>query len=248
MKVFETQLGKNQYLVGDHMTVADISLLAMLWGNSRSCVIPTAAMKRLPNLAKWMNHMAEQEFHTKVFGKTFANTGTIKVPAKEEVETFIVNHKNSDITKARAMQGFPALSGNETTKAAPVEAKAQSEPKKLTGKAAIQAKQAEEAKAKEVKKAKPAVIAKSLVTFDVKGYELGQDFEGMAAKIRSEVNMDGLVWMDEHKVLEIAYGMKKLQMQMLIEDEKVMTDDVFELIEAWEDDVQSVDTVAMAKA
>jgi len=27
-----------------------------------------------------------------------------------------------------------------------------------------------------------------------------------------------------------------------------MTDDVFEKIEAWEDDVQSVDTVGMAKA
>jgi len=60
--------------------------------------------------------------------------------------------------------------------------------------------------------------------------------------------MDGLVWMDEHKILEIAFGMKKLQMVMLIEDEKIMTDDVFEMIEAWEDDVQSVDTVGMAKA
>ena len=83
-----------------------------------------------------------------------------------------------------------------------------------------------------------------MVTFDVKGYEEGQDFEALAKKIKSEIIMDGLVWMDKHEVKPIAFGMKKLQIAMLIEDAKIQTDDVFELIEAWEDDVQSTDILA----
>jgi len=42
----------------------------------------------------------------------------------------------------------------------------------------LKKKQEDDAMAK--KKKKPAVIAKSSVTFDVKGYELGQDFEALA--------------------------------------------------------------------
>jgi len=114
--------------------------------------------------------------------------------------------------------------------------------------AAEEARKEAEAKSVAAKKNKPKVIAKSSVCFDVKGYELGQDFEALAKKIKAEVNMDGLVWMDKHEVKEIAFGMKKLQITMLIEDEKVQTDDVFELIEAWEDDVQSTDVVSFSKA
>jgi translation elongation factor EF-1beta len=98
------------------------------------------------------------------------------------------------------------------------------------------------------KKVKDAPIAKSLVCFDVKGYELGQDFEGMAAKIRAEVNADGLIWMDTHKVVPIAFGMMKLQMTMLIVDDKIQTEDIFGQIEAWGDDVQSTDIVSFNKA
>jgi len=43
---------------------------------------------------------------------------------------------------------------------------------------ALKKKQVDDAAAN--KKKKPAVIAKSSVTFDVKGYELGQDFEALA--------------------------------------------------------------------
>merc|ERR1712060_915878 len=98
------------------------------------------------------------------------------------------------------------------------------------------------------KKTKKVVIAKSLVTFDVKGYEEGQDFEALAKKIKAEIAMDGLVWMDKHEVKPIAFGMKKLQIAMLIEDAKIQTDDVFELIEAWDEEVQSTDIVSFAKA
>jgi translation elongation factor EF-1beta len=98
------------------------------------------------------------------------------------------------------------------------------------------------------KKVKVAPIAKSLVCFDVKGYEVGQDFEAMATKIRAEVNADGLIWMDTHEVKPLAFGMMFLRMTMLIVDDKIQTEDIFEQITAWEDDVQSTDIFTFGKA
>ena len=113
----------------------------------------------------------------------------------------------------------------------------------------LAAQEAQKKKAEDDKKAKAKAkpIAKSRVTFDIKGFELEDDWEATAKKVRSTIQMDGLVWMDQHKVLEIAFGMKKLQMVMIIEDEKISTDDIFEIIEAWEE-IQSVDIVDFNKA
>ena len=58
--------------------------------------------------------------------------------------------------------------------------------------------------------------------------------------------MDGLVWNNEPKKVEVAYGIFKLQFGCVIEDDKVLTDDIFEPIEEWEE-VQSVDMVGMQK-
>lgn len=45
----------------------------------------------------------------------------------------------------------------------------------------------------------------------------------------------------------MAFGIQKLQIGCVIEDDKVLTDDIFDQILAWEDDVQSVDMVSMQK-
>lgn len=95
-------------------------------------------------------------------------------------------------------------------------------------------------------KKKKEVIAKSILFFDVKVYEQETDLQQLAGKIYDEVKLDGLVWNKEHKIMPVAFGMNKLQMACVIEDDKVMTDDIFEIIEAWED-VQSCDTVSMQK-
>ena len=62
-----------------------------------------------------------------------------------------------------------------------------------------------------------------------------------------QIELDGLVWNKDPKFVEIAYGMKKLQVGCVIEDDKVGTDDIFEKIECWEDEVQSVDIVSFNK-
>ncbi len=45
------------------------------------------------------------------------------------------------------------------------------------------------------------------------------------------MKIDGLVWNNEPKKVDIAYGMQKLQMGCVIEDDKVLTDDIFDPIQ-----------------
>jgi len=59
--------------------------------------------------------------------------------------------------------------------------------------------------------------------------------------------MDGLLWRVDYKKVPVAYNIKKLQMGCVIEDEKVSTDDLFDQITAWEEEVQSVDVVSFNK-
>jgi len=59
--------------------------------------------------------------------------------------------------------------------------------------------------------------------------------------------MDGLLWRVDYKKVPVAYNIKKLQMGCVIEDEKVSTDDLFDQITSWEEEVQSVDVVSFNK-
>jgi translation elongation factor EF-1beta len=86
-----------------------------------------------------------------------------------------------------------------------------------------------------------------MIVFDVKVYEMETDLNELFKKITTEIAMDGLVWNNEPKILPIAYGMNKLQVGCVVEDSKVSVDDIYEKIEAWEDLVQSIDTVSFQK-
>jgi len=103
----------------------------------------------------------------------------------------------------------------------------------------------EENKKKDDKK--PAIIAKSIVLLDIKVFEIDQDLDKLAARVLSEVKKDGLVWKTEYQKLDVCYGIKKLRMGCVVEDEKVSVDDIIDDIQAWEDDVQSVDIVSFNK-
>ena len=58
--------------------------------------------------------------------------------------------------------------------------------------------------------------------------------------------MDGLLW-GASKLVPLAYGIKKLQILCVIEDEKVSVDELQEKICEFEDFVQSVDIAAFQK-
>jgi len=97
-----------------------------------------------------------------------------------------------------------------------------------------------------VKKAeKPKAIAKSIVVFDVKVDDIETNLDELAKKILGRP-MEGLVWSQDVKKIDVAYGIQKLQLGCVIEDAKVLTDDIFDPIEAFEE-VQSVDMVSMQK-
>ena len=61
-----------------------------------------------------------------------------------------------------------------------------------------------------------------------------------------KITMDGLLW-GTGKLVAIGYGIKKLQITTVVEDDKVSTEDLEEQITALEDYVQSVDIVAFNK-
>merc|ERR1712198_157430 len=92
---------------------------------------------------------------------------------------------------------------------------------------------------------KPALIAKSSILLDVKPWDDETDMKELERNVRS-VQADGLVW-GASKLVPLAYGIKKLQIMCVVEDDKVGTDFLEEEITQFEDFVQSVDVAAFNK-
>merc|ERR1712183_927483 len=97
----------------------------------------------------------------------------------------------------------------------------------------------------ERKAGKKKVTAKSSILLDVKPWDDETDIAEVEKNVRS-VGCDGLLW-GASKLVPIGYGIKKLQINCVIEDDKVSTDFLEESICAFEDHVQSVDIAAFNK-
>ncbi|XP_029462192.1 elongation factor 1-beta isoform X1 [Rhinatrema bivittatum] len=95
------------------------------------------------------------------------------------------------------------------------------------------------------KSKKPALIAKSSILLDVKPWDDETDMAKLEECVRS-IQLDGLVW-GGSKLVPVGYGIKKLQIQCVVEDDKVGTDLLEEKITAFEDFVQSMDVAAFNK-
>jgi elongation factor 1-beta len=91
----------------------------------------------------------------------------------------------------------------------------------------------------------PGPAAKSIVTLDVKPWDDETDMAQLEANLRT-IEQDGLVW-GASTLVPVGYGVKKLQITIVVEDEKVSLDDLQEKIAEDEDHVQSTDIAAMAK-
>ncbi|KAF1364820.1 hypothetical protein EJ07DRAFT_96940 [Lizonia empirigonia] len=96
---------------------------------------------------------------------------------------------------------------------------------------------------KKAGKVKPA--AKSIVTLDVKPWDDETSMDELKASVLS-IEKDGLVW-GASKLVAVGFGIKKLQINLVIEDDKVSLDELQQQIEEFEDYVQSTDVVAMQK-
>lgn len=95
------------------------------------------------------------------------------------------------------------------------------------------------------KSKKPALIAKSNIILDVKPWDDETDMKEMEKVVR-KIECDGLLW-GVSKLVPLAFGIHKLQITCVIEDEKVSVDWLTEEIEKNEDFVQSVDIAAFNK-
>lgn len=95
------------------------------------------------------------------------------------------------------------------------------------------------------KSAKPALIAKSSIVLDVKPWDDETDMKAMEKQVRT-IEMDGLIW-GASKLVPVGYGINKLQIMCVVEDDKVSIDLLTEKIQEFEDFVQSVDIAAFNK-
>jgi len=66
--------------------------------------------------------------------------------------------------------------------------------------------------------------------------------EELEANVRG-IEKDGLVW-GASKLVAVGFGIKKLQINLVVEDEKVSLDELQQQIEEFEDHVQSTDIVS----
>jgi elongation factor 1-beta len=152
---------------------------------------------------------------------------------------------------AAAKEAKPAAAAKEAPKAAP---KAAAKPAAdddcdLFGEETEEEKAALAAKKKaeeDAKKAKKVVIAKSSILLDIKPWDDETNMKEVADGI-IKVQKDGLVW-GAQKFVEVVKGIKKLQQLMVIEDDKVTSDDIEDIIQGgYPDHVQSIDIVAWNK-
>ncbi|XP_028156104.1 elongation factor 1-delta isoform X2 [Ostrinia furnacalis] len=95
------------------------------------------------------------------------------------------------------------------------------------------------------KSKKPVLIAKSNIILDVKPWDDETDMAAMEQAVRA-ISTDGLLW-GAAKLVPLAYGIHKLQISCVVEDEKVSVDWLTEEIEKIEDYVQSIDIAAFNK-
>jgi len=95
------------------------------------------------------------------------------------------------------------------------------------------------------KEKKPALIAKSSILLDVKPWDDETDMKEMEKLVRT-IEMDGLLW-GQGLLKPIGYGIHKLTINCIVEDDKVSIEELSEKIEEFEDFVQSVDVAAFNK-
>ncbi|KIM89964.1 hypothetical protein PILCRDRAFT_812756 [Piloderma croceum F 1598] len=95
------------------------------------------------------------------------------------------------------------------------------------------------------KSAKPKTIAKSVVTLEVKPWDDTTNMAGLEKVVRS-VEWDGLVW-GSSKLVPVGYGINKLQITLVIEDEKISLDELQEKLEEFDEYIMSTDVAAMQK-
>jgi translation elongation factor EF-1beta len=85
---------------------------------------------------------------------------------------------------------------------------------------------------------------RTIVAIEIKPWDVEQDLMVLFRKIQSTITQDGLKWSVNCNLVDVAYGIKKIQCTFTMGPTN-SSDDVCEAIEALEDEVQSVEVVSM---
>ncbi|KAI1159091.1 hypothetical protein F5B18DRAFT_41028 [Nemania serpens] len=212
-------LATRSYIVGHSPSQADVAVFKAIKS------APDAA--KYPHAARWYKHIAsfEDEFATLA----------------------------GDASKPYSAYGPDSAEATETPAEAPAaEEAADEDDVDLFGSddeeedaEAVRVREERLAAYREKKAAKPKTTAKSVVTLDVKPWDDETDMAALEAAVRS-IEKDGLVW-GLSKLVPVGFGIKKLQINLVIEDEKISLSDLEEEIQGFEDHVQSTDVAAMQK-
>lgn len=211
-------LSTRSYIVGHAPTQADVVTFKAFSG------APDAA--KYPHVARWYKHIATYESEFSTLPGDPSKAYTTYGPESTELPT---NPK--DKPAAADDDDMDDLFGSDEDEEEDPEV--------------VKEREARLAEYKKKKEAKPKPAAKSLVTLEVKPWDDETDLVQMEKNVRA-IEMDGLVW-GASKLVAVGFGIKKLQINLVVEDEKVSTDELQQQIEEDEDHVQSTDIAAMQK-
>ena len=88
-----------------------------------------------------------------------------------------------------------------------------------------------------------------MFVYDVKPYDTETDLLALAQELKQQTHPGIICWGEEHKLIDVAFGVKKLRISMIVDDDKACTDDLEELMiaDGRDDIIQSIDLVTMSK-
>jgi elongation factor 1-beta len=208
------------YIVGYSPSQADVVTFKAISS------APDAA--KYPYAARWYKHIASYEAE---FGDLPGDSSAPYTNYGPEVSEVTINPAKAPEKEAAAEEDDDDvdLFGSDEEEDAEAEA--------------LKAQRLEEYRKK--KETKPKTIAKSVVTLEVKPWDDETDMKELEAAVRG-IEMEGLVW-GASKLVPVGYGVNKLQITLVVEDDKVSLEELEEQITGFEDYVQSTDVAAMQK-
>ncbi|KAK4229211.1 translation elongation factor 1 beta [Podospora fimiseda] len=218
LTVLNNWLLTRSYITGYSATQADVAVFKALSGT------PDAA--KYPNAARWYKHIASYEDEFTTLSGDASAPYTTYGPEVAEVTINPAKAPAAEEEDDEDVDLFGSDDEEEDAEAARIREERLAEYRKK-------------------KEAKPKTTAKSVVTLDVKPWDDETNMEELEAAVRG-IEKDGLVW-GASKLVPVGFGIRKLQINLVVEDEKISLDELQEQIQDFDDWVQSSDIVAMQK-
>ncbi|CAO1632395.1 unnamed protein product [Parajaminaea phylloscopi] len=223
LATLDNYLSSKSYIDGYAVSQADVAVF-------EACSAPNAS--KYPNAARWFVHVATfEKEHPHLHGDKARAAALLSATANTGVQ--------STAAKAVALEGADADGDDD------IDLFGSDDEEEDAEAARVKAERVAEYEKKKAAKG-PRPAAKSVVTLDVKPWDDETDMKALEAGLR-QIEKDGLVW-GASKLVPVGYGVSKLQITLVVEDEKVSLDELQEQIaEDLEDFVQSSDVAAMQK-